>query len=540
MSSVWSSLSGIRSHQFMLDVIGNNLANANTPGFKASHVNFAEMMSQTLRPASSGTDSIGGTNPVQIGLGVEVGTVSRDFSQGGLQDTGNPLDLAMDGEGFLVLNDGSRNVFTRTSTFGIDSENCLVDSVTGYRLMDVNNEAIIIPYNEQVPASATTTIEITGNLSTEAALPVAEVLSSLAEFTAGGSAATSATELNALDSTTAAYSDGDEITITGTAKDGSAITPVTFTYGAGNDGTTLGDLVSAIDGAFGSEATASLDTDGNLLLTGAETGAADFSLTLSNSSGSGTTNWSGHAMTIHTNGVDGGTRRISANVYDSRGMSHVVTLTFMRSAEREWDLSATMDSSEGTLTTSTIEDIRFNTDGSFNSAAGGGSTSQQLQIDFGGAADNQTITLNFGTSGSFDGITAFGGPSTAAATDQDGYSAGTLKSFTIGRDGTIQGAYTNGQNQDLTQIRVATFDNPEGLENMGQGCWASTINSGDAVYGTALAGRAGGIMSAGLEASNVQSAEELTRLIIAQHGFQLSTRAMAVSNQIVQQLANVI
>jgi len=539
MSSVWASLSGIRSHQFMLDVIGNNLANANTPGFKASHVNFAEMMNQTLRPAASGTESLGGTNPVQIGLGVQVGTVTRDFTQGGLQDTGNPLDLAIDGRGFMVVHDGSRMVFKRTSTFGIDSDNNLVDTVTGYRLLNVDNEPVTIPYDEQIPAQQTRTISIAGNLSTAADVPSTEVLISTSAFTSGGSPATSATDLNALDATSSAYSDGDTILITGTDVAGDAITPVTFTYGAGNDGTTIGDLIDAINSAFSGEATCSLDSDGNLLLTADEQGDASLSLTIANDAGSGVTDWDSHALYVQTDGSDGGARRISASIYDSRGMAHVLTLTFERAGEREWNMVAQLGDEDGTLISDRVDGIRFNTDGSFNSVVGG-SGAQQIVIDYGGAAEQQTISLWFGSAGSFDGLTAFGGPSTAAVTDQDGYAAGTLKSFSIGRDGMIEGVYTNGQRRDLAQILVATFDNPEGLENVGQGVWAATINSGDPVFGTALTGRAGGIVSAVLEASNVESAEELTRLIIAQHGFQLSTRAMAVSNRIIQELATVI
>jgi len=539
MSSVWASLSGIRSHQFMLDVIGNNLANANTPGFKASHVNFAEMMNQTLRPAASGTDSIGGTNPVQIGLGVQVGTITRDFTQGGLQDTGNPLDLAMDGRGFMVVHDGTRMVFIRTSTFGIDANNNLVDTVTGYRLLNVDNEPIVIPYNVQIPAQKTTTVTIAGNLSTAADIPTTEVLVSTAPLTAGGTAATESTDLNALDSTTSSYSDGDTILITGTNIAGESITPVTFTYGAGNDGTTLGDLINVINAAFAGQATCTLDSSGNLVLTADEKGEASLSLTIANDSGSGATDWESHALYVQTDGAAGGTRRVSTSIYDSRGMAHVLTLTFERAGEREWNMIASLGDEEGTLTTSRINGIRFNTDGSFASVAGG-TSAQSIKIDYGTAAEPQTITLQFGTVGSFDGLTAFGGTSTAAVTGQDGYAAGTLISFSIGRDGTIEGVYTNGQRRELSQILVATFDNPEGLENLGQGVWAATINSGEPVFGTALSGRAGGIVSSVLEASNVESAEELTRLIIAQHGFQLSTRAMAVSNRIIQELATVI
>jgi len=537
MSSVWASLSGIRAHQFMLDVIGNNLANVNTPGFKSSRVDFAEMMNQTLRPAASGTESVGGTNPIQIGLGVEVGAVTRDFSQGGLQDTGNPLDLAIDGRGFMVVSDGTRSVFIRTSAFTIDANNYLVDSVSGYRLLNVDNQPITIPYDEQIPAKQTTSVHIAGNLSSVEDVPTTEVLASVSPFTAGGSPATASTDLNALDSTTAAYSDGDQIVISGTDLSGAEITPVTFTYGAAYDGTTLGDLVDAINGAYAGEAVCSIDSSGNLILTADRTGEASLSLVLSDGAGAGQTDWARHALYVLADGSSGGTRRISARIYDSRGTAHVLTLTFERADEREWTMTAEMTDEDATVTSGTIQGIRFNTDGSFNSVGGG---SQQISIDYGTAAEPQTITLSFGTAGGFDGLTMFGGPSTAAVTDQDGYAAGTLKSFSIGRDGTIQGIYTNGQRRKLSQIMVATFDNPEGLENIGRGAWAATINSGDPVYGAPLSGRAGAIASAVMEASNVQSAEELTKLIVAQHGFQLSTRAIAVSNRIVQDLATVI
>ncbi len=537
MSSVWASLSGIRVHQFMLDVIGNNLANVNTPGFKSSRVNFAEMMNQTLRPAASGTDSIGGTNPLQVGLGVEVGAVTRDFSQGGLQDTGNPLDLAMDGRGFMVVNDGSRSVFIRTTTFGIDASNYLVDSVTGYHLLNVDNEPITIPYGEQIPANPTSSIDVAGNLSSGADMPATEVLGSISPFTAGGSAATAATDLSALDSTITPYSDGDQIVISGTDLSGAEITPVTFTYGAANDGTTLGDLVTAINGTYVGEAVCSIDSSGNLVLTADQAGEASLSLVVSDAAGAGETDWTQHAFYIQEDGASGGTRKISARIYDSRGMAHVVTFTFERVAEREWNMLAEMTDENGTLTADSIQGIRFNTDGSFNSVLGG---SQQISIDYGSAAESQAITLAFGSAGNFDGLTMFGGSSTAAATRQNGYEAGTLKSFSISPDGSIQGMYTNGQRRALSQILVATFDNPEGLDNLGQGVWAGTINSGDPVYGAPLSGRAGGIASAVIEASNVESAEELTKLIVAQNGFQLSTRAMAVSNRIIQDLATVI
>lgn len=539
MSSIWSSLSGVRTHQFMLDVIGNNLANSNTIAFKASRVTFSEMMSQTLTPAASPTSNLGGRNPVQVGMGVSVGAVTRDFSQGSLRETGNPLDLTMDGEGFMVVHNGSDTVFTRSSTFGVDANNYLADSVTGYRLLNLDNEPIRIPYDVQIPAKMTGSIEFTGNLSADASVPATEVLAMVNGLQAGGAPVVAATELNSVDSIGSAYTDGDTIEITGTRADGSTLTPATFTYGAANDGTTVGDLVAAIDNAFGAEATCSLDADGKLVLTAADSGDASFSLNLTNGGANGIS-WSEHSWFVETDGKDGGMRKSSMVTYDSRGQAHIITFAFTRVGEREWDLVAELGDSGGTLTKDTVQGIRFNTDGSFNSVSNQDGDAQQIIIDFGSAADQQVVTLDFGAAGEFDGLTMFGGNSSAAASSQEGYAAGTLKSVSFGQDGIIEGIYTNGQLRELAQILIATFDNPEGLDSLGSGVWAATVNSGGAILGTAMSGRAGALASAVLEGSNVESAEELTNLIVAQNGFQLSARAMSVGNRIIQELVNII
>ena len=539
MGSVWASLSGIRAHQFMLDVIGNNLANANTTGFKASRVAFSEMMSQTLRQASAGTDALGATNPSQVGLGVQIGAVNRDFGQGGFQDTGSQLDLAIDGSGFLVLHDGTDIVFTRSTTFNIDPNNNVVDSLTGYRLLSTENTPISIPYNEQIPANKTAKVTLAGNLSADTSLPQKEILTTISPLLSGGSAATAATNLNDLDTNTTDYVDGDTIKITGTAKDGSTITSVFFTYGAANDGTTLGDLINAVNTAFSGEAVCTIDSDGTLMLSADEEGDASLSLVIADDSGTGATTWGEHVFYIQTDGADGGTHRVSATIYDSRGRSQILTLTFQRTAELTWNMTGTLSGTEGTLTKDYVNGIRFGPDGSFNYVDESGANAQKLVVDFGGSAEDQTIELDFGTSAKFDGLTSQGGSHSATA-KQDGYTAGSLRSFNIGHDGKIQGIYSNGQRRDLTTVLMATFDNPEGLETQGDGTWTTTVSSGDPILGTAMSGRAGAIKSGVLEQSNVESAEELTKLIIAQYGFQVNTRVMAVSNRIIQELTSSI
>src|SRR5262249_35966745 len=122
-----TGVSGLRVHQRMLEVVGNNLANLNTTGFKAQEIRFADLVYQTLHPATSGSDGTGGTNPVQVGLGVSVATIASNFQQGGLEATGGDFDLAIQGNGFFVVNDGVQDLYTRAGAFAVDKDNFLVD-----------------------------------------------------------------------------------------------------------------------------------------------------------------------------------------------------------------------------------------------------------------------------------------------------------------------------------------------------------------------------------------------------------------------------
>ena len=134
MGALQSAVSGLSSHQTWLDVAGNNLANLNTPSFKSSSVNFAELLSQTVKSASGPQGSLGGTNPQQLGSGVGVASIPRNMSQGNISSTGQDLDVAIDGEGFFVLSDGTQSLYTRMGSFGIDKNYNLVDPATGNKV----------------------------------------------------------------------------------------------------------------------------------------------------------------------------------------------------------------------------------------------------------------------------------------------------------------------------------------------------------------------------------------------------------------------
>ncbi len=125
-------VTGLESYQKMLDVAGDNLANVGTTAFKSSRITFSQLLSETIKTASQPTSTVGGTNPQQIGHGVGIASITPMMTQGNIANTGNPLDLAIEGEGYFVLNDGAKDLYTRSGAFAIDANSRLVDPATGY------------------------------------------------------------------------------------------------------------------------------------------------------------------------------------------------------------------------------------------------------------------------------------------------------------------------------------------------------------------------------------------------------------------------
>lgn len=144
LRSLYSGVSGLRNHQIRMDIIGNNIANVNTIGFKSSRVIFQDIYSQTIRPASAPTVTAGGTNPQQVGLGVTVAAIDIMHTRTGDQYTGAPLDLSVEGDGFFVVNDGTTNFFTRAGNFYTDSNNNLVtaDGLMVQKMVNPANPAL--------------------------------------------------------------------------------------------------------------------------------------------------------------------------------------------------------------------------------------------------------------------------------------------------------------------------------------------------------------------------------------------------------------
>ncbi len=137
MRSMFSGVSGLRTHQIRMDVVGNNIANVNTTAFKASRVTFQDIYSQTLKPAAGANNGLGGVNPLQVGLGTSLASIDVLHDRGSTERTDRPLDLAIAGEGFFVVYDGTQNYYTRAGNFSLDADGNLVDA-NGYMVRGVN------------------------------------------------------------------------------------------------------------------------------------------------------------------------------------------------------------------------------------------------------------------------------------------------------------------------------------------------------------------------------------------------------------------
>src|SRR4051794_18373552 len=201
LRSMFSGVSGLRSNQTMMDVIGNNIANVNTVGYKTSTAVFQDLLSQTLRGAgvaTAGQNGLGRTNPAQVGLGVRIGGITTSFNQGASQLTGRATDLAIQGDGFFVARQGGENLFTRAGSLSFDSLGRLVSPdgavVQGWSAdpngaINTNSGVsdITMPLGQSIAPTATENVRLGGNLDARppvapATYPKSEVITSITVF----------------------------------------------------------------------------------------------------------------------------------------------------------------------------------------------------------------------------------------------------------------------------------------------------------------------------------------------------------------------
>ena len=536
LRSLFSGVSGLKNHQLMMDVIGNNISNINTVGFKAGRATFSELFAQTLRGATSPTDTTGGTNPVQVGLGMSINTLDTLFSQGSIESTGQTTDLAIQGNGFFVVNKNGEAMYTRMGTFQFDANGRLVHPGTGAilqgKLADAMGnipagtrlEDLKIALDQKSAARATTTVRFSGNLNASASIANIELRGNL-------------------DPTSPV---GMQVDVTTTVKDSfgqnhDVVVRLTNTAPNTWDVTTVSATGATVSGGT---ATASFDP-----VTGQLTFSGAVPITLTSTLAPPappmmidlraidlTQNAGSSAVTgIYTEATD--PVNVSVSVYDSLGIRHTVTLTFTKTATpNQWTWTAAVPA-PASITGGGSGTITFNPNGTLASFtyAGGATT---LGIDPGNGASPLSITLDAGTPGAFAGITQNDGTSNVTPREQDGYGIGSLSDVSIDQTGNIVGSFSNGTVLTLGQVMLAQFNNPGGLLREGDNMYQISGNSGTPAIVTAGEASQATIVSGALEQSNVDLADEFTKMIMAQRGFQSNARVITTSDEFLQEVVN--
>lgn len=553
-SSLLTGVSGLIAHQQMLNVVGNNIANINTTAYKTQQSRFADLMYENFKPAAnSGDQNSGGTNPSQIGNGVRVNSITRHFSQGTLDLTGGTYDFAVQGQGFFVVNDGGTQRYTRAGAFGVDQNKNLVDPATGARVVRFGtvgegtantpafqtsgDSSIRIPIGAIVSGEPTNVVNVGGNLSSNDGSPVEARLAAAEPFTVGDLAATRDTQLNDLSTNSSSYVSSDQIEISGKNSDGSNIDSTFDVTGS----STLGDLIDAVNLVL-TDSIASLDEDGSLQIVANEPGESLLSVSFKDAAtnSGGITFSPNHVLQTIVQGKGPAEVSRDVHVVDTLGEIHTVTLTFQRRSElHRWDVSAALPGNDGEIIDGIIEDVRFDEFGELQQVFGTGLGDNKLTFRFDGLATPQEVTVDFSSTGSFGGLTQTN-LEDSLITEQDGFEPGKIVSVAVSPDGVIMGVASNGRAVPIAQLAIATFQNDQGLSGAGSNYFDVSLNSGDPQIGTALSGSKGSVNGGQLEGSNVDVAFEFTRLIVAQRGFSANARTITISDQMLEELTNMI
>lgn len=484
LRSLYSGVSGLKVHQTKMDVIGNNIANVNTIGFKSSNVNFSDVFYQTSQSASGPNAATGtaGKNALQVGLGANVASIQKQITtQGGAQRTDNPLDVMISGEAFFVVNSGGTNYFTKDGAFTVDAAGNLCTSSGAYVMgWQVDTDGVSIRKGEVSPLQvmgsdklfaqpeATQEVHMTGNidskdtnLETGLVVPV-DFYDNLGNlYTAKYSINKTATDgTYTVGLTDVVDSKGDSIFVQKNATTGKyeAKTGVTVTL----EGVTYASADFDIDEDTGK-------------IKGLKTAKTNLPTAVFDPS-------SGEFRTMTTNGT--------------AGTAALNSLNFK------------------VVTTATAADNPF-------PAAG-------VNMDF----SHLTQYAKNGTS-SMKSIRG-----TEADGTSSGYAAGKMIGLSIDSSGKIYGSYDSGVKKLLGQIAVATFANASGLEAVGNNMFAETKNSGEFDGIGEDVSESGGMQTGAQEMSNVDLSTEFTSMITTQRGFQANSRIITTSDTLLEELIN--
>ncbi|MDX2114382.1 MAG: flagellar hook-basal body complex protein [Planctomycetota bacterium] len=566
--ALFTGMTGLTVNARRLEVIGNNISNVNSFAFKSTRMIFSPTFSRDFTLGTLPGDSTGGSNPGQVGLGVNLAGTQRNFNNGAISNTGINTDLAVEGDGFFIVSRNNEQFYTRAGAFQFNAENDLT-TVTGERLqgyaVDENFNLVTgsltnvnIPIGKLSIAEATQNVRFSGNLKANGDVATT---GSVLELAATG-IVDGTTLLTALGG--GALVDTDVITITGALRDGKTLPDATFTVTAAS---TVSDLARFLRDALGivheggyqvGDPTGAPEPGGFataadlLTVTGNSGRSNDLTLlstniTVADATGAAKTSPFTAAKTASAAGES---VRTTFVVHDSLGSPVEVDMTMVLVARNDsgtfWRtyLHSAADSDQALHLetgarveppTGPVPLVQFDNFGRLVSP-----TNISMEIDRTGTGADDPLTVSIALATSGDTVTAFSDRSSAesqlAAVFEDGSRLGVLSSFSVGANGVITGGFSNGLTRTIGQLALATFTNPEGLVDSGNNLFRVGPNSGSAVVTNPLEFGAGRVLGGALELSNVDLSEEFINMILTSTGYSASSRVITTTDELLQQL----
>ena len=543
MRSMYSAVSGLKTHQTRMDVIGNNIANVNTVAFKSSSVTFSDILYQTTSNASgaNATTGTGGVNAKQIGLGTTAAATKVSITSAGASETtGNPFDIRLtdkNSTNFFIVNNGSENVFTRSGSFYVDGSGNLCMSSTGYTVMGwqvdettgeirkdtVSALRIMQEKNLTSAPEATTQATIAGVLDendTDVKNDAGRVMN-----------------LNFYDNLGYQYTAKFAIKSTGT--DGKYTVELTSVLDSDNQNITANltkQQMSQLFGNYQADATLGqygLSKDYEFKNNKYVRKADNKEFTVDNTDSTLFKAADGSQVSI-TEIFSGITTTMANDIKDPASKTKV-----------EFDTTTGQATVKGEQTS---YDLLFDTSTGKFASIGGDTPSTMLNMSAlsSGLLNNngnfQNITVDFSQCLNYNnsGKSTIGADAGAVdGTTGKGRKLGAMTGISIDTSGRIYGTYDNGNTELLGQIAVAQFSNASGLEKVGESCYRTTLNSGEFDgIGVEISADGSSMTTGELEMSNVDLSTEFTSMITTQRGFQANSRVITTSDTLLEELVN--
>ncbi len=517
MASFSIPLTGLTADSTALNTIANDLSNMNTTGFKAQSTAFSDLLYQQIGTSGSGDE-------IQVGSGVNVAANTTDFTTGSISSTDVSSNVAIDGSGFYVLDNGGSQLYTRNGDFQLSANGTLETTnglaVMGYPAVNgvVNTGApltdIVIPTGQAMAPAATTSLSMIQNLDSNDAVN-ASTTGTVQIYDSLGNSYEATVTYTKTGTNQWSYSISVPETLNGSSTVAGGVTTTAYTFGAN------GGVLATVDPST------------NLTITGQTAGGGTATISAPVVAAGEAVGTAGPPATGYV-----------AALQNAMTAAGIVGVNVAATAGGQLTITGTNFSTSGNLVQDPIASasatgtLAFDANGNLSSPATNVSGITFAGLSDGAAALNLTWNL-YGANGTSN-VSQTASASSTSSTDQNGYATGNYQSFSIGSDGTISVSYSNGQNQNVGQIAIATVSNEQGLVDLGSTEYATTSASGAATVGVAGTGGRGALEGSSLEASNVNISTEFSDLIVAQRAFEANAKSVTTFDQVTQDAINMV